>query len=344
LLAQNPSPRAGRARAAASALALVVLASATFAGTARSDTSTDLRGARAQLDAVTAQIRAAENERDAIKAEISRLLGQIDTNRRAVEHQQARIDSGRATIAGLAGQIDHQQAALDVRAAAVYEAGPATALVLLLDSSSFADFAARLEYVGSVAQSDRDLLTQLTDRKSEAEARGTALAANVAALEATKKRLDQEASTLGPELARQLDVIARLAREQAAAQALVAELNRQAQAPPPNPSPPPSPPPSGGDVRVLIAQYFSPLGASTVKKALCVAQLESGLNPHAQNPISGAAGVFQFIPSVWPPLSRAAGWGGASVFDARANVAVAAWAVGQYGWSMWGADAQRCGL
>src|SRR5439155_14980796 len=273
LLAQNPSPRAGRARAAASALALVVLASATFAGTARSDTSTDLRGARAQLDAVTAQIRAAENERDAIKAEISRLLGQIDTNRRAVEHQQARIDSGRATIAGLAGQIDHQQAALDVRAAAVYEAGPATALVLLLDSSSFADFAARLEYVGSVAQSDRDLLTQLTDRKSEAEARGTAVAANVAALEATKKRLDQEASTLGPELARQLDVIARLAREQAAAQALVAELNRQAQAPPPNPSPPPSPPPSGGDDRVLIAQYFSPLGASTVKKALCVAQL-----------------------------------------------------------------------
>ncbi len=54
---------------------------------------------------------------------------------------------------------------------------------------------------------------------------------------------------------------------------------------------------------------------------LAVAQCESGLNPYAVNPISGAAGLFQFLPSTWQTTPYAA----ASVFDAEANANAAAW-------------------
>jgi hypothetical protein len=54
-------------------------------------------------------------------------------------------------------------------------------------------------------------------------------------------------------------------------------------------------------------------------------------------------GVYQFLPSTWELLSEAAGWGGSSVFDARANVSVAAWTVTGYGWGHWGPVAASCG-
>jgi hypothetical protein len=76
---------------------------------------------------------------------------------------------------------------------------------------------------------------------------------------------------------------------------------------------------------------------------MCVADRESHFDPLAENPVSGAAGVFQFLPSTWDLFAPAAGWGGHSVFEAEANVAVAAWVVGNYGWSSWRSHSQSCG-
>lgn len=86
------------------------------------------------------------------------------------------------------------------------------------------------------------------------------------------------------------------------------------------------------------------MGQLQVTRALCVAWHESGYNPNAQNPYTGAAGVFQFMPAVWPGLSRSAGWGGHSAFEAQANIATAAWTVSHYGWSAWSGDRKVCGL
>jgi soluble lytic murein transglycosylase-like protein len=74
-----------------------------------------------------------------------------------------------------------------------------------------------------------------------------------------------------------------------------------------------------------------------------VADKESSFNPLAENPVTGAAGVYQFIPSSWTSLSRAAGYGGDSAFDAQANVGTAAWTVTNFGWSNWSTTAAECG-
>jgi soluble lytic murein transglycosylase-like protein len=92
----------------------------------------------------------------------------------------------------------------------------------------------------------------------------------------------------------------------------------------------------------LIRDHFAPLGSRTEAVALCVAEAESNFDPLAENPSTGAAGVFQFLPSTWVHLSELAGLGGASVFDARANVAVTAWTVAAYGWHPWSSIAEAC--
>ncbi len=76
--------------------------------------------------------------------------------------------------------------------------------------------------------------------------------------------------------------------------------------------------------------------ASEEACALHIGWRESHFDPYARNPHSSASGVFQFVAATWANLSRAAGWGGASVFSARANVGVAAWTVAHIGWSPWG--------
>jgi len=88
-----------------------------------------------------------------------------------------------------------------------------------------------------------------------------------------------------------------------------------------------------GSVPDLIRAAFP---ASQESMALCVAHRESGFNPHATNRRSGAAGVFQFMPRLWPWFASRAGWGGSSVYSARANVYVAAWQVVHDGWWPWG--------
>ena len=57
-----------------------------------------------------------------------------------------------------------------------------------------------------------------------------------------------------------------------------------------------------------MAQYFP---AELVDEALVVIHCESVGDPLAYNPVSGASGLFQFIPSPWAWASEGAGFAGA---------------------------------
>lgn len=100
--------------------------------------------------------------------------------------------------------------------------------------------------------------------------------------------------------------------------------------------PPPAAPRPVEEWRSLVAAYFAP---TDVDLALTVIACESGGDPNAQNPKSGAAGLFQHIPRYWEARSSAVGLPGASIFDPVANVAAAAYLVyADGGWKHWAAS------
>lgn len=69
-------------------------------------------------------------------------------------------------------------------------------------------------------------------------------------------------------------------------------------------------------------------GSSAIDRRIdCLVRYESGGNPNAINPRSGASGLLQFLPSTWrtTPQGRA----GLSVFDPIAARAAAAWMLAQ---------------
>jgi hypothetical protein len=73
-------------------------------------------------------------------------------------------------------------------------------------------------------------------------------------------------------------------------------------------------PASSGSIEAMINQAFGSYGPGAINVARC----ESGLNPDAYN-ASGAAGLFQIMPSTWARTSEA----GQSPFNAAANIAAA---------------------
>ncbi|HEX4206683.1 MAG TPA: LysM peptidoglycan-binding domain-containing protein [Ktedonobacteraceae bacterium] len=94
-------------------------------------------------------------------------------------------------------------------------------------------------------------------------------------------------------------------------------------------SAPTAAPTTSGSIPGMISQVFGANAGS----ALNVARCESGFNPQATNSASGAAGVFQFLPSTWSTTSQA----GQSPYNAYANIAAAheVFVRDGYSWREW---------
>ncbi len=86
-------------------------------------------------------------------------------------------------------------------------------------------------------------------------------------------------------------------------------------------------PPAVEQWRSLVQQFFP---SSRVEEALQIINCESNGDPNAVNPYSGAAGLFQFLPTTWATTAPAAGYPDASPFDPEANTASAAWLANHY--------------
>jgi len=117
------------------------------------------------------------------------------------------------------------------------------------------------------------------------------------------------------------------------------------------PKPPPPPPPAaapgqaspaqaaapaaqpqGGQVATGTSVYGVPAWASQ-----CIISHESGGNPGAYNPSSGAGGLVQFLPSTWASTPYGAEYpGGAQTAPASVQMEAFAWEWAQVGMSAWG--------
>jgi hypothetical protein len=280
-------------------------------------------------------------ETEDLQRQVVRLFGQLDRVGRVIGRVRANMARVDDRISELSREIDVQQELINRRAAEAYMAGRASGIESVLDASSFTDLGDALEFIDAISQEDEDLLLSLKRSKAEIELERARLVALTEELRSRRERLQATASDLVEKLRLQ-QALGRPSDGSTAPEADVGDDSA--------PAPPPSAPPSPGRVMgreavtELIRERFASLGASNTRVALCVAEAESGFDPLAVNPATGAAGVFQFLPSTWESLSELAGWGEASVFDPHANVAVAAWTVARYGWHPWRSVAAGCGV
>lgn len=351
----NERTRTSSRIAVAVATTVVVLAmvapSATQRALATSRTASSLAGAQSSLNDALARIRDATGERDRLAKELGSLLADVDASRRQIETVNARLVEAETNERELRSEVDAQQARVDAWAANAYM-NPLGSVEVVLGATSFDDLQSRLVYLDAVSTTDRGLIDGLSVRTAALRRASDDLDAMQASLRTAQTSIAADAAELSARLAAQNAVIASLATDVTKVRALVGSLQdrlarERALAALRAASPPaqiPAPPRGSVSVTALIGRDFRPLGAEQVSRALCVAYHESRYDPAAVNVSSGAAGIFQFMPQIWPPFASAAGWSGASPLNLDANVAVAAWTVAREGWSPWRADAALCNL
>jgi hypothetical protein len=270
---------------------------------------------------------------------------------------QARREEGelRATLEALVdrlagGEVRLREAREDAResARALYvAAGSRLTEVVATDSGERR--VVRAAYAAAVEQADREAVNALVAAVEDLERRREQIDEAVAARRVLTERLAELERATGPALVQaeaeyarlragwEAEEAARLRRAQAEAEGATTSTSEGTGVPGPPPTPSATPttvlpgevgpfPSAVERWRPLVARYFP---TELVAQALAVIACESLGDPAVVNPLSGTAGLFQHHPEYWADRAAAAGFPGATPDDPEANIAAAAWLVGE---------------
>jgi murein DD-endopeptidase MepM/ murein hydrolase activator NlpD len=112
-----------------------------------------LADSKEELDAARAELARVQTELDRATARWNEAASRLDVTRGEIVDTRMRI--GR-----LEGRVAAIETRLNRRAVIAFTNGPASTIDLLLSSGSFTDFTDRLEFLGSMAQEDGDLILE----------------------------------------------------------------------------------------------------------------------------------------------------------------------------------------
>lgn len=170
-------------------LAATLVATALVAPVALADTKGELDSAKATLG----QAQAALDRATAAWNEAESRLAQT----------RDEISRTQAEVARLERQVAAIQTRLQRRAVIAFESGTGGGLDVLLSSSSFTEFSDRLEFLGSIAQADTDLVTeqmvaqeQLTRKEQDLAALSDRQAEQVASLKVQEQAIGSRVADL----------------------------------------------------------------------------------------------------------------------------------------------------
>jgi cell wall-associated NlpC family hydrolase len=182
------------------ALALAALAVfAVFApGTMARPSPQDLERAKSELDGLNQRLSALVEEYDAAALRVAEL-------ERKLSDLKATADKAKATAA-------RSRALLAERAREAYTQG-GTRLMVILDSSSFAEFSERMEFLDQLSEDDADLAIRAQVEREAAQRAGTDLAAALDASRAEASRLAARKADIESGVAEQRALVARLERD-----------------------------------------------------------------------------------------------------------------------------------
>jgi peptidoglycan DL-endopeptidase CwlO len=225
----------------------IVLAAATAAVSAAGPTQQDLTDAKARLRELHHTLDQLVEDYDAARIKLRAVESRLADTREAADLAQAAADRARAT--------------LNDRARAAYE-GVGAGIDVLLGAASFTDFNESLVFLDQVAQMDVDAAARADTTRGQAQEAAARL----------RESLRQRRDLLDDMAAKQKDIEASIADQQALIDQLSKELTQQAlqqvlsqpgskssssngggsEPPPP---PPPPPPPAQGAATAVQAAY-----------------------------------------------------------------------------------------
>jgi peptidoglycan hydrolase CwlO-like protein len=215
-----------KARTGAAAFAAVILV-AVLVGPVGASTKSDLAAAEKDLDGLISKIASEQKDVDALHAEATAIAKRMDAVQSSIARTQGTIVDLEQGIRLAGQQLDASRKQLDHRAWVAYENGPGSNIEFLLGSTSLSDFTDRLEIVNHVAQTDQDLINQITDQRILLQGKQVKLEGLEAQLVSKQKQLKGQQDDLSEKIAQGVATLNQLDQDKADAAAIVDKLKKK---------------------------------------------------------------------------------------------------------------------
>lgn len=247
----------------------------------------------AKLQATTAELAGAEAEAEEAAAREEELSGLLAEGRERTAELTRKLKATARRLAVEKARLRRSRQILADRLVAIYESGTPTAADVVFAAGDYQDFVARTDYLRAISESD----SALADRVAEVRAAVRRRVLRVADLKAEAVAYDERL-----EAARAQIGAAREAAQASAARLRSLSAGREA---------------SLATLKSDIAEWVDEIQAARAASEAeaeeevgrwlggpysiptYIVMCESGGNYSALNPISGAGGAYQIIPSTW---------------------------------------------
>jgi peptidoglycan hydrolase CwlO-like protein len=214
------------ARAGAAGFIAAVLVSV-LVGPVGASTKSDLAAAQKDLDGLISKIASEQKDVDSLHAQAAAIAKKMDAVQSSIARTQGTIVDLEQGIRLAGQQLEASKKELDHRAWVAYENGPGSNIEFLLGSTSLSDFTDRLEIVNHVAQTDQDLINQITDQQILFQGKQHKLEGLEAQLVSKQKELGSQQDDLSQKIAQGVATLNQLDQDKADAAAIVDKLKKK---------------------------------------------------------------------------------------------------------------------
>ena len=216
------------------ALALILTASLlllSLSGLAQATTTPAIQKAQTQAEALQALVDQLDEELSAVAEDYDYATQQLEDTQAAVKTTQKQLTQSQSDLGGV-------QDRLNQRVVEIYKTGDLSMLNVLMNASSFSDLIGRYEQLQRLSKQDAQLVTQVSDYKSQVTSKKAQLDTELKTEQADVKAIDVAKQKVQTQLAKQSRALkgketqlAALKRAEAARQAeLLAAAKRAAAA------------------------------------------------------------------------------------------------------------------
>ena len=146
--------------------------------------------------------------------------------RRRLEEVNGVLRGVKADLVQTEEELGEHREATSTRLLALYRSGQPSYLEVLLNATSFEDFASRAEFSRTIARRDEDLLTALVDTQETLAQQRATLEVKQGEAEALKQEADRHKRVAEQAEAQAASLVTKYKRDQAAAERALAELDR----------------------------------------------------------------------------------------------------------------------
>lgn len=194
---------------------------------AGADTKSDLKAAKAQLQALEGKIADERSQVAAVQAQLAATAASLHDAQQRQLKLAAQVAEAESELEAAQDDYDIIRARLDERARQAYIGGPLSGLQILLGSQSLSELSDGLEFADRLSQQDSDLAAEVQDRAAAIATKRQNLQALLATQNQVVKDLTDQQNTLATQFAQQQTLLASLASAKAQADKLISSLKQR---------------------------------------------------------------------------------------------------------------------